>query len=638
MKKFLQTLFIALLSATASFGATIGYTNGSYNRFQNFHYGDGNKQGLAIRLPHEKLALLKGKQLTGIESIFGSAKISGTLTAFVSKGLDETPLAKTEYKMSTSDASSMTAKWKTISFDSPYTITGEEECLYVGYYATTSSAATAMLSMDGSYDLEGCTYSIYKDKWVDMYGTNRGCANLKAVVDEIPSLTDVVMKRSFFDGYFMTGNSYTLWGQIYNFGTEEINSFDVEVFTGSTQTLHFEGLSIKPGTTYDFTLPEIYAATSGSIVMSMEAKNINGKSDADDSDNKYAHKVFFYEQGMERSLLVEVFTGQACSNCPYGHATMNSVLGSTAHKVVEVVHHAGYYPDNFTMDEDMQYTLFYGSSGTYAPAFMVNRYPVAGNGGVVQEISKSSANDALDLAGSLSPYASLKLESEYDAATREVKVKFHVLTHEEMPGAENVLNIMLVQDGLKDTQSNGGNDYAHNRACRGTVTNNAWGLKADFTPGLVVTYEKTFTLPDAIRSSYWTEKLLKEAGKTEADITKPAVAEDMYLVAYVGRYHESDPGLNDVYNCVQVKLGESYTQHAFTPGTSGIKGVEDNGSEAIGIGVRDGRVVIDGRADSIQIFDTTGRQHDTAASLPAGMYIVKAKSGAKTVTKKIMVR
>ena len=219
-----------------------------------------------------------------------------------------------------------------------------------------------------------------------------------------------------------------------------------------------------------------------------------------------------------------------------------------------------------------------------------------------------------------------------------MKVKFHVLTHEEMPGAENVLNIMLVQDGLKDTQSNGGNDYAHNRACRGTVTNNAWGMKADFIPGKIVTYEKTFTLPDAIRSSYWTEKLLKEAGKTEADITKPAVAEDMYLVAYVGRYHESDPGLNDVYNCVQVKLGESYTQHAFTPGTSGIKGVEDNGSEAIGIGVRDGRVVIDGRADSIQIFDTTGRQHDTAASLPAGMYIVKAKSGAKTVTKKIMVR
>ena len=239
----------------------------------------------------------------------------------------------------------------------------------------------------------------------------------------------------------------------------------------------------------------------------------------------------------------------------------------------------------------------------------------------------------------MTPSASLKLESEYDAATREVKVKFHVLTHEEMPGAENVLNIMLVQDGLMDTQSTkyGIVNYAHDRACRGTVTNIAWGLKADFIPGEIVTYSPTFTLPDAIRSSFWTEKLLKEAGKTEADITKPAVAEDMYLVAYVGRYHESDPGLNDVYNCVQVKLGESYTQHAFTPGT-GIKGVEDNGSEAIGIGVRDGRVVIDGRADSIQIFDTTGRQHDTAASLPAGMYIVKAKSGAKTVTKKIMVR
>ena len=638
MKTLLLSLFAAILCATASSGATIGYTNGTYSRYQNFHYGDGNKQGLAIRLPHEKLALLKGKQLTGIESVFGSSKITGTLTAFVSKGLDEAPLAMTEYTMSTSDASSMSARWRKISFDSPYTITGEEECLYVGYYATMTDASGNLLSMDGSYDLEGCTYSIYKDKWVDMYGTNRGCANLKAIVDETPSFTDAVMKRSFFDGYFQTGNSYTLWGQIYNFGTEEINSFDVEVFTGSTQTLHFEGLSIKPGTTYDFTLPEIHATTSGSIVMSMEVINVNGKSDADASDNKYASKVFFYEQGMERTLLVEMFTGQDCSNCPSGHSTMHSVLGSTPYNVVEVVHHAGYYPDNFTTNEDIQYTTLYGSSNTYAPAFMVNRYPVSGSGGVVQEISRSRVNEALDIAASLSPYASLKLESEYDAATREVKVKFHVLAHEEMPGAENVLNIMLVQDGLKDTQSNGGNEYAHNRACRGTVTNNAWGMKADFTPGKVVTYEKTFTLPEAIRSSYWDNVSPSSAGKTEAEITKPVVPENMYLVAYVGRYNETDPGLNDVYNCVQVKLGESYTQHAFDDGTTGIKAVENNGGEAFGLNVLNGRVAVDGRVDSLQIFDTTGRQHDASASLPCGMYIVKAKAGDKTVTKKIMVR
>ncbi len=638
MKTLLLSLFAAILCATASSGATIGYTNGTYSKYENFHYGDGKLQGMAIRLPHEKLALLKGKQLTGIESVFGSSKITGTLTAFVSKGLDEAPLAMTEYTMSTSDASSISARWRTISFDSPYTITGEEECLYVGYYATTKEVSGTILSTDGSYDLEGCTYSIFKDKWVDMYGTNRGCANLKAIVDETPSFTDAVMKRSFFDGYFQTGNSYTLWGQIYNFGTEEINSFDVEVFTGSTQTLHFEGLSIKPGTTYDFTLPEIHATTSGSIVMSMEVINVNGKSDADASDNKYASKVFFYEQGMERTLLVEMFTGQDCSNCPSGHSTMHSVLGSTPYNVVEVVHHAGYYPDNFTTNEDIQYTTLYGSSNTYAPAFMVNRYPVSGSGGVVQEISRSRVNEALDIAESLSPYASLKLESEYDAATREVKVKFHVLAHEEMPGEENVLNIMLVQDGLKDTQSNGGNEYAHNRACRGTVTNNAWGMKADFTPGKVVTYEKTFTLPEAIRSSYWDNVSPSSAGKTEAEITKPVVPENMYLVAYVGRYNETDPGLNDVYNCVQVKLGESYTQHAFDDGTTGIKAVENNGGEAFGLNVLNGRVAVDGRVDSLQIFDTTGRQHDASASLPCGMYIVKAKAGDKTVTKKIMVR
>ena len=55
---------------------------------------------------------------------------------------------------------------------------------------------------------------------------------------------------------------------------------------------------------------------------------------------------------------------------------------------------------------------------------MVNRYPLAGNGGVVQTPKVNDVNDALDIAGSLSPYASLKLESEYDAATRKVKVNF----------------------------------------------------------------------------------------------------------------------------------------------------------------------------------------------------------------------
>lgn len=638
MKKILLSLFAALLCATASFGAAIGYTNGTYNRFQNFHYGDGTLQGMAIRLPHEKLVLLKGKQLTGIESVFGSYKVTGPLTAFVSTGLDKEPLAKTEYTMSASDASSLTARWRTISFDSPYTITGEEECLYVGYYATTTEVSGLILSTDGSYDLEACTYCIFKDKWVDMYGTNRGCANLKAVLDETPSFTDAVMKRSFFDGYFQTGNSYSLWGQIYNFGTEEINSFDVKVYTGTTQTLHFADVSIKPGATYDFTLPEIYASTTGSVEMSMEVANINGAADADASDNKYAYKVFFYQEGMERALLVEEFTGQDCSNCPAGNTTLNSVLHSSPYNFVEVAHHAGYYPDNFTMTEDIQYTMLYGSSSTYAPAFMVNRYPLAGDGGVVQGISKSIVTEALDLAASLRPYASLKLESEYDAATREVKMKFHVLAHEEMPGKENVLNVMIVQDGLKDKQSNGGNEYAHDRACRGTVTNNAWGLKADFTPGKVVTYEETFTLPETIRSSYWDDVSPSSAGKTEAEITKPVVPENMYLVAYVGQYSADDPGLNDVYNCVQVKLGESYTQHAFSDEASGIKAVENGGGEAFGLNVRNGRVAVDGRVDSLQIFDTTGRQHDASASLPCGMYIVKAKAGDKTVTKKIMVR
>ena len=99
------------------------------------------------------------------------------------------------------------------------------------------------------------------------------------------------------------------------------------------------------------------------------------------------------------------------------------------------------------------------SSSTYAPAFMVNRYPNASTYIPVQEISEQNITGMFTQLASSHPYASLRLATEYNEQTREVKLKFQVYGHEDMGQTQNVLNVMMIQDGMIDIQSNGGSNY-----------------------------------------------------------------------------------------------------------------------------------------------------------------------------------
>ena len=376
MKKTLLPLllFSACLQGHAD---ELGYTTGAYSRSAFFSLGTGNRQGLAIRLPHEKLALLKGKQITGVTAIYGTKNLEGgTVTAFVTTDLNATPIAEKAQAITSANIPSTTAKWTETTFDTPYTITGEEECLYIGYTGVLTGNY-ALYSTDRTMDAEGRTFAIVNDTWTDLNGKGRGMANLKAVVDEMPEYADVLMKSARFSDYYLAGEQYTLLGEVFNAGTETITSLDVEVTSDQVQTLQLNNLELLPGKTLEITLPDVTAENAGATDLAMKIVKVNGKEDADMTDNGYAEHVFFYPQNMERSMLVESFTGQKCSNCPAGHTTLKRVLEEIPQQTVEVTHHAGYFPDNFTMNEDLQYTLFYGTSSTYAPAFILNRYPNA---------------------------------------------------------------------------------------------------------------------------------------------------------------------------------------------------------------------------------------------------------------------
>ena len=82
MKKILLFFLLVTMHLTQTLAEEMGYTTGHYSRSSFFSLGTGARQGLAIRLSRQKLALLKGRKITGLKAIYGTKNLEkGKVTA-----------------------------------------------------------------------------------------------------------------------------------------------------------------------------------------------------------------------------------------------------------------------------------------------------------------------------------------------------------------------------------------------------------------------------------------------------------------------------------------------------------------------------------------------------------------------------
>ena len=117
MKKLFAALCLALSVVGASAQNYFGYTNTDYERNGGVRFGTSTTQGQAIRLSGEKLDMMRGKQITGIHTAFGTRNLDA-LTFFVTTDLNGTPAVS-------EDMTGASTSWRDFSFSTPYTI-GDE--------------------------------------------------------------------------------------------------------------------------------------------------------------------------------------------------------------------------------------------------------------------------------------------------------------------------------------------------------------------------------------------------------------------------------------------------------------------------------------------------------------------------------
>lgn len=240
----------------------------------------------------------------------------------------------------------------------------------------------------------------------------------------------------------------------------------------------------------------------------------------------------------QRNVLVEVFSTERCNNCPTGHQTLDYALGDKSN-VIELVHHAGFFTDKFTIPESTAYEWFYKSldySSSFAPAFMMDRTHWDAlpdyyyySAPMSMSFSSKALKAAYAEAAAMPALAHISIVSSYNADERLLSLDIKAEALVATDGYEHpTLNVFLTENGVESkTQEGSFGNYVHNHLVRQCLTT-TWG--EDFEAGGTISRHYEATLPEDWRP------------------------ENMTVVAFVANYNSRSNADCRVMNAEEVQL------------------------------------------------------------------------------------
>ena len=340
--------------------------------------------------------------------------------------------------------------------------------------------------------------------------------------------------------YARVGADFDVKGVVVNKGAAALTSFDVTYSVDggdNVATYTVSGINVPYNGTYTFThnVPANIAAEGAHEIL-VTVSNPNGVED-DATNNAASKAITIYENGTQRTVLLEQFTTAKCGYCPGAHDYLNEML-TGKNNVIWMAHHAGYYTDNLTIPENEEMLVFYNDGGyTSAPAAMLDRtyFPESGNPGPVMS-AYDVEEEFLDNQISVPSFVTVNISNIiYDTVSRQlsVTVSGEVLTDISAYNSPRV-SLYIKEDGIKMSQSGGSSNYIHNNAMRDAVSD-VWGDA------------------DVITSTTAGSTFSKTYNYTIPGVWKPR---NLELVAFVTEYN-SNVNQRSVLNATEVRLADS---------------------------------------------------------------------------------
>ena len=537
----------------------------------------GGKAGSALFFDAAYMSAYKGCRLTEVKIGVADTTKNGAITISLSHAIDEEPFYK-----ETVDASKK--KWNTFKLATPYVVDGTDLC--IGY--TINDVKNVCY---GNALVHNREYILDKDGAWKEYDDTYSASLLATLSGDMPE-HNVRLGATYIPEYVRTGEVMDIFGDFQNLGVSTVKSLTFALYDGDKELCEERvgGLNVAPRRAGSFVLSTMKLDAVGDRSLRLRIKAVNDGVDAVETDNwTEAQSVMCRDSYVQRKVLLELFSTERCTGCPKAHLAIDEVTPDMP-DLVEVGHHAGFYTDQFTIDESVAYEWFYPSYHVFAPAMLIDRLDMRNAfpslfkyETPIMSASATNLKALYALEQKRPALVTVDLTTDWNPSSRSlgIDVSGEQLLPIATPDSLR-LYVFLTEDSLYSTsQAGASSGFYHRHVPRKSLTP-AWGEKVDVTAG----YNRHF---DVTLNDEWDEK-------------------HMRVVAFVANYNSTDPCDCSVLNAAKRDIIAK---------TSGIGSISQDSSSSDAWMITDiaGRTVARGQ----------GSASLTAAynALNKGMYVVK---------------
>lgn len=547
-----------------------------------------------------------------------------------------------------------------------YEITGEEKMLMIGWFAEQVSNP-AMLNAVGYLDntQQGYGFSFFgfvngglqlgqsiADAGWSIDGATRVTMASHIVVKTQGNSTikdnDMMAVSSGVVRANVAGKGGDVQVSMTNMGLDPISSFEYQFeCDGETKTNKFE--FEKPMPFYSvgtFNLQAAVGKAAGSKEGKFTITKVNTVADeyADNKDNELAYNVVMMEKGYKRTPVVEEFTSNSCSACPFGAAAMKRLHDTYGDEIVLIAAHGNY------QFEDPMYDAEYAKMGINSyPTALVNRqYQGHAYFDAVPTAEKIATSDVCeaDMTIKVGAAPANKLVKTIDVTTTlnfdfDVKAgdysMVYALTEDGITGVKQLTSLPSLVD--QNMEKNPG--YTRDQIIEAI---------AEGDPYLIEVLKEG---EKDNRGLYWSEPTFNHVsrGVTNADGQHPdnlpaatkntpiEVKAKVNIPATV----KDRKNLKVVAMLIDNKTGVVVTGRQAAPSTTSTpSAIEEVGADAAQITVADGAFVVKANKAEAAVYSLDGKLVSSAtvegeASLPTfgkGVFVITVKADGKVYSQK----
>lgn len=419
--------------------------------------------------------------------------------------------------------------WQYVLFDEPLDITGSD--LYVGYTITSSGF---VIGLEPASKMTSTEYMYWNNQWFKLsdMGT-KGYWSIQVILQGGDYSAETQYAISVDEVSVPTAvranDEFKAMLEVRNTGVRTISKLEAIINVSGSETIIPIDRVLVNGQTAKVEVMIPVGDVSGDIDFSVKVRE---KGSAIESETY--NKSLTVHSGLKRNaILIEQFTGQSCPNCPAGAAAIKKSISELAdpNRVCWVAHHTYLGGDAFLVSGSWEINKALGV--TQYPMCNVNRAEVEYEKGNTKLIWHPAAMTS-SLLSSLLPIpasATMNLEREFNAETRELKVKVSGYSLEEVA----YITVLVNQDNMRASQSGASGDYYHTAPRKFLTAGTGDQLTLDAEGNYSVEY--TYVIPEKVGSF-------------------ECVLEDMEVVAFI-HGDINDANKREVYNADHVDVLDS---------------------------------------------------------------------------------